>query len=323
MPQFTLRQLEVFDAVAREGTINAAAKALMASPSAVAGALTELERSVGVQLTVRRRAHGVRLTAAGRRFARGATALLHEARGLQLAAEAQADDDISGEVTIGCYIPLAAGVLPALLQGLERRYPNIQPRFVTGDQNELHTAAWNGEIDVALLYDTTLHERMESIPVVTRYAYIIVPEGQAPDTREEDPPGTVRLEDLVDRPLVLLDLPPSREHILQVFASRGLRPQVRFRTRDVELTRSLVGRGMGYGVLAQRFQHGLTNEGLRVETLDIHPPTPPVRLHIAWPSDVKPRPAARALIDLAVGELSGAPQVSDAVNPDPSGQLSP
>lgn len=303
MPRFTLRQLEVLESVGRVGTISGAAQELHSSPSAVAGSLTELERAVGVQLTVRRRSHGVTLTAAGRRFARGASALLHEANGLELAASSAGDHALTGEIIIGCYVTLAPSVLPPLLQGLERKHPGIRPRFIVGDQNQLQTAALRGEIDVALLYDMGLHEDMDSQLVVQRSVYAMFAEGRAPQSRDGDPAETIRLADVAERDHVLLDVPPSREHTLEVFASAGVRPCTRFRTNDVELIRSLVARDMGYALLAQRFKHNVSNEGYPLETREIHPHTPPIAVHIAWPKDVRPQPAAQALIDLTLNEL--------------------
>ncbi|GAA4911546.1 LysR substrate-binding domain-containing protein [Nesterenkonia rhizosphaerae] len=306
MPRFTLRQLEVFEAVARSGTISGAAQELVSSPSAVAGALTELERAVGVQLTVRRRSHGVTLTAAGRRFARSASALLHEANGLEMVASSDGDHELTGEVIIGCYVTLAPSVLPPVLQGLERTHPGIRPKFIVGDQNQLQTAALRGEIDVALLYDMGLHEELDSRLVVRRSVYAMFAEDEAPPTRQGDPEGTVRLSDVAQRDHILFDVPPSREHTLEVFAAASVRPRTRFRTNDVELTRSLVARGMGYTLLAQRFTHNVSNEGRPLQTREIYPPTPTIAVHIAWPRDVRPRPAAQALIELTLGELRGS-----------------
>ena len=108
MPDFTLRQLECFVAVADHGTIARAAEALHASPSAIGAAVEELERHLGQRLTVRRRAHGVSLTTAGRTLLPQARGLLSSARDLAPARGGR----LSGRLTVGCYQTLAASLLP-------------------------------------------------------------------------------------------------------------------------------------------------------------------------------------------------------------------
>ncbi|MFD2396017.1 LysR family transcriptional regulator [Prauserella oleivorans] len=56
LPTYTMRQLAAFVAVAETGTIGGAAERMHLSQSALASALTDLEKALKVQLTVRRRA---------------------------------------------------------------------------------------------------------------------------------------------------------------------------------------------------------------------------------------------------------------------------
>src|SRR5699024_12729149 len=83
MPSYTLRQLEYLVAVADAGSISAAAGALHVTPTAVASAITELERTLHTQLMVRRKAHGVVLTPTGTFLYNRATTLLRDADELQ------------------------------------------------------------------------------------------------------------------------------------------------------------------------------------------------------------------------------------------------
>jgi len=59
----------------------------------------------------------------------------------------------------------------------------------------------------------------------------------------------VTLDDLVEEPLVLLDLPISREYFLSLFEAAGLRPFVAERTPDLPMVRSMVANGFGYGLM--------------------------------------------------------------------------
>lgn len=72
------------------------------------------------------------------------------------------------------------------------------------------------------------------------------------------------------------------------------------RTTDFELTRSLVGRGLGYALLVQRPRRSETYEGLPVVAAEITPPPARVRILIAWSASVRPTRRAQALMDFAV-----------------------
>jgi len=94
MPNYTLRQLEYFVAVAETGTVTAAAAKVHLSQSAMSTALADLERLLAVQLVLRHHARGITLTAAGSRLLVEARQLLRQADELQSLAT-----HLGGEVT--------------------------------------------------------------------------------------------------------------------------------------------------------------------------------------------------------------------------------
>ena len=51
----------------------------------------------------------------------------------------------------------------------------------------------------------------------------------------------VSLRELVDEPMVLLDLPHSREYFLSLFRACNLEPRIVHRTRSYDMVRGLVG----------------------------------------------------------------------------------
>jgi DNA-binding transcriptional LysR family regulator len=82
MNEFTLHDLQCFDAVVREGGFQAAASALHRSHPAVFAAVARLERQLGLAL-LDRSAYRVRMTSAGRALHRKAQTLLTEFDGLK------------------------------------------------------------------------------------------------------------------------------------------------------------------------------------------------------------------------------------------------
>ncbi|WP_125098629.1 LysR family transcriptional regulator [Leucobacter chromiireducens] len=293
IPPFTLKQLAYFVAAAEEGTITGAADELHVSPSAMSDAITELESIVGERLCIRRRAHGLTLTPAGQQLMRHARQMLTEADELSRTMGSRADV-LSGPIVIGCYPTLAPIILPPLLQDFTSLHPGVELSILEATQDQLASALASGRVDLAFVYDmlvagTPARSRLFELP-----AHVVLPANH----RLADQPA-VRLEDVIDEDLILLDSPPSSEHTLTVFAERGLRPRVRHRTASYEVVRTLVARGLGYGILVSRIANPASYEGFPLVTKRIDPPVSPVAIEVIWSPD-RPLPArTRALLEFA------------------------
>ena len=294
LPGFTLRQLAYFVAAADEGTITGAAELLRVSPSAMSDSITELESVMRERLCVRRRAHGLTLTPAGAQLVRHARLMLAEAE--ELRRSIGGGGQLSGPVVIGCYPTLAPTVLPPLLQDFAELHPHIELSIREATQDRLAEDLASGRIDVAFVYDMLVPGDTERARLYELQAHALLAADHPLAGR-----ASVRLDELVGDDLILLDAPPSSEHTLSVFAERGLRPRIRHRTASYEVVRTLVARGLGYGVLVTRVANPESYEGLPLVTKTIVPPVRPVAIDMIWAPD-RPVPArTRALIEFARG----------------------
>ena len=66
------------------------------------------------------------------------------------------------------------------------------------------------------------------------------------DTLLDEDRLAVEAHDLVDRPMVLLDLPATQDYFLNYFHAHGLIPDVQYRLKSFEMVRTLVGAGAGF-----------------------------------------------------------------------------
>lgn len=291
---YSLRQLQVFVAVARAGTLRGAAQALLVSESAVGAALNDLESALGVQLCVRRRAHGVSLTPTGEAVLLRARALLQEADDLEGEA-AGTTGALSGRLVIGCYPTLGPTLLAPLLAGFGARHPAVEIDFHEDAQDRLHQRLRSGELDLTLTYDLELPGQLRSVSLATRTPYVLL----APD----HPLASVERLDLAalaTEPMVLIDSSPSRAHAFVVCRLAGFAPAVRYRTANYETARSLVARGLGWTLLVQRPVHDLTYDGLSVvaRTPD-RPAVAPVHIVASWLQDARLSRPTRAFLGYA------------------------
>ncbi|MFL4472720.1 LysR family transcriptional regulator [Paeniglutamicibacter sp. MACA_103] len=302
-----MRQLECFVAVGEHGSIAGAAVALMLSPSAITGALNELERAFNSQLTIRRKAHGVSLTPSGQYVLSQARGLLNAATDLQVMA-ADAGSALRGRVVIGCYSSLAPTLLTELMAEYGSRHPDVELDFFAGTQQEIHEKLLSGELDLAIAYELTVpsgltHKRLrEAVPAV------VLPADHRLAARDK-----VALAELVDEPMILLDVNPSRENTEMMFSAAGLTPWIRFRTTDFEVTRSMVARGMGYAILVQRPVADVSYEGRPLVILPIHPAVRHVPISMIWSENVRLSIGAEAMLELAIELHQKQPRKNEAV----------
>jgi DNA-binding transcriptional LysR family regulator len=272
---FTLRQLEYFDAVASGGSIAAASERCHVSASALALALDELEDRLATQLIVRRKGKGVALTTAGTRLLAHARRILSDAE--TLAADAsQAATSLAGRFGIGCYATLAPFFLPGIMGEFQAGHPQLDLEIVEGAAPELHELLLQGRLDTALLYSIDVSPQLAFEPVREYRPYVMVAEDHRLAGR-----GAVRLAELVDDPLILLNVHPSQLNTEHIFAALGLEPRVGHLTSSFELVRCLAARGLGYAVLFQRPASPLTYDGRRLVTLDIDEAAPPAVVGLA------------------------------------------
>jgi DNA-binding transcriptional LysR family regulator len=189
--------------------------------------------------------------------------------------------------------------VPRLLQGFGERHPLVTLNFIEGTQDELQEKLATGELDLVVLYDMAVAPNPARITLFSPRPYVIVhPEHRLASA------GTVDLGELIDEPFILMDAPPSSQNTLSIFAAQGLKPLVRHRTFSYELTRALVGRGLGYSILVQRPHGDKTYEGNRITLLEIDPPARPVDVILTWMQDARLSPAAAAMVTFARDEFA-------------------
>lgn len=255
----TLRQIEYFVAVAETGSVTAAARQLYLSQSTVSIAVTELEKALAVSLFVRH-PRGLVLTREGTAVLGRAQRLLRDAVDLEAHAASMASE-MSGTLTIGCYSTIATMLLPRMVAQFAEEHPAVDLRFLDGPRGDLLEGLPRGRFDALVLYDYTFTDDLDGVGDTTVLGSI-KPYALLPPRHPLAGTGPVRLEDLAADPLILLGLEPADQYFLSLFDARGLKPSIRYRSRNFEVVRGLVARGMGYSLLTQRTLQTSSAEGL-------------------------------------------------------------
>lgn len=213
-----LRDLHILSAVVRWGSISKAAGHLAMSQSSVSEAITNLEDALRVRL-LDRKPHGVEPTIYANALLKRGHAVFDELRqgirDIEFLAE-----PTQGEVRIACPELLSAGLLPATIERLSRRYPKIVVRVSQIDTTTLefrelqerrvdlilvrvNRAFADDDLDVEFLLDDPHH---------------VVVGARSPWARRRK----ITLEELVNEPWIF---PPNKvimTLIKEAFAAHGL-----------------------------------------------------------------------------------------------------
>jgi len=289
--RFTLRQLEYFVAVGEAGSIAKAADQVNVSAPSISASIAQLEAEFAVQLFVRKHSQGLSLTEGGRVFLREARRLLAQADALHDVADEIATK-VRGPLAVGCLLTFAQIVLPALRKDFETEYPDVRIRQFERNQGQLLEMLQRGEIDVALTYDLVLSHDTLFEPLMELPAYVMLPAAHHLASK-----ASVASEELVEEPMVLLDLPYSRDYFLSAFQGVSLRPNVAHRTSDIAVMRSMVANGFGYGIANMRPLNGTSPDGKPLVFVPLKGNIRPLAIGVAIPNAEHRTRTVQAFID--------------------------
>jgi DNA-binding transcriptional LysR family regulator len=227
-------RLRVIDAVARNGSVTAAARELHYSQPSVTHHLARLETATGAQL-LQRVGRGIRLTPAGQLLADRAAEII----GRIDAADAELSAHVgltAGRVRLAGFSSAIGSLVPQAVAALAGRHPGLQVSLTDTHPPDAIELLRTGRIEVAIIF---------------RY-----------DETEPEPTG-VRLHHLLDDPLYLLSARRGRKlgalrdatwiagcdrcrsHLLALCADEGFEPQIGYTSDDMVVMQALVAAGLG------------------------------------------------------------------------------
>jgi len=144
----TLNQLSSFLAVAREGSVSAAAEKLYVTQPSISAAVSALSRELGVELT-ERVGRGIGLTAAGQAFRPYAADVLGLVEQGRKAAREAADVSMRS-LRIVAVATAAEYVVPALLRAFAGEHPEIRLSLEVANRATVFERVLEHEADVAI-----------------------------------------------------------------------------------------------------------------------------------------------------------------------------
>ena len=239
-----LRQLRYFVRVVELGSMSRAALDLNLVQSALSQQITRLEGELATRL-LHRTPRGVAPTEAGAAFFREARLTLrHAEQAVRVAQQAR----LSGTVTVGLAPTTSAALGLPLMQAMRARYPDVRLHMVEGMSGHLSAMLHARELDLAVLFDTRLHQaqlagrgqRWQIEPLLAEDLFLM--RGAAAPR----PGPEIALAALGDEPLILPTGPHGLRSTLDTaFASVGVAPQVVLEVDSLAMVMAAVDAGLG------------------------------------------------------------------------------
>ena len=288
----TLAQLRYLVAVARHGSVTAAARMLNVSQPSISVAIDNVEATLGQKLFVRQRGSGIALTSFGRAAVAKAKQVLAEAD--ELVGLGTRDADVGGELVLGCFEDLAPYFAPALIRTFSQRCPAVTVVVRDETFETLGRRLGDAAIDLGLTYDLGLPSHFARILLHELRPHALLPQGHALASQ-----ASVSLAELATHPLITTDQPHSWQHMLDLFLSRGLSPVSQSTTSSFELQRSMVANGFGVAVSYTRPHGDRSYDGLPLVCKPLSDPLPMQRIILTFDTRQRLSKAAQAFIDVA------------------------
>ena len=238
---------ETFLKTVEYGSLTSAAESLGCTQSAVSHSIASLEAELGFPLIIRNRG-GVKLTDEGERLLPAVRALLSGAEQLEQTVSSIRGLH-AGMIRIGAFTSVAVHWLPPILKRFQMDYPNVEFQLLNGDYHDVTRWVQDRSVDIGFVnIPNTLD--CECITLMEDRLLAIVPT----DSRFAAFP-TFPLIECETEPFISL-LESSDHDARRALESAGVRPNVRFYTKDDYAIIAMVEQGLGISIMPELLLKG-------------------------------------------------------------------
>jgi DNA-binding transcriptional LysR family regulator len=294
MQRLKLRDVRVFMATAEAGSMGKAAAQLSVSQPAVSKAISGLEHTLGVPL-LDRTPQGIEPTIYGRALLKWAAVFIDDLR--QGVREIEfLCDPTAGEVNIGTHEAMSAGLVPAVIERLSRRFPRLTFQVMQAPSIQLqyrdlraHTVDLVlGRMDSRGVEDDLNAEILFGDPL-----FVVAGKANKWVRRRKVDPA-----DLIDEPWCLPNYEGwVRPQLAGAFRAKGLEmPKHTVASTSIQLFTALMATGRFLALLSGSTMR-LSGERLGLKVVPVDLPTPSGPVAIVTLKNRTVAPVAQLFID--------------------------
>ena len=259
-----LDHLRYFQAVARYGSLSAAARVLQISQPGLTAVIKQLEESFGTRLLVRLRT-GVALTSTGEELLRYANDALCRLEEVEHRIKGLESDDV-GSFVIGCHESLGAYFLPQWMTRFLESNPRIQLSLSNAPSSVVLGATVERSVHFGLVVNPEPHPDLVQVKLFRDAVDLFVLAEGAPEPSNLE----AAKERLRRGPLVFAGRILQSQQIIDQLAAMDALPSRLLPCGDLELVKSFALAGLGVAVLPRRVARYWQDQRLR----RLHPALP-------------------------------------------------
>jgi DNA-binding transcriptional LysR family regulator len=249
-----LRQLDMFRAVAEEGTFTKAAERLHVTQSAISRQVKLLEEELGGVL-LHRGGRSVTLTESGELLLKATHRVRLDLQDVVFQIS-ETQKLHRGSLRLAGGMTVCMFILPRLLKRFRSLYKEVDLRVHTGSHDTLLRLIRSHEVDLGLLTLPIVAKDLEVIPVL-KEEMVVVTAPRHPLARQR----SVDAKSLSRYPLILYERGSNSRQVLdQFFLEEEVPVEVAMETENVEIIKAMVANGLGitlvpYAAVAKDVRH--------------------------------------------------------------------
>lgn len=202
------RVLRYFLAVAQEGSVTRAARALHLTQPTLSRQIRELEEELG-QTLFSRGGRELSLTREGLLLRQRAEEIVGLAEITEKEFRSLGEKTVSGDLSLGCGESKALSFVTDALKVLQDEHPLIIPHFFSGNGEIIMDRLDKGLLDFAVLMGAENTERYYSLPLPNHDTWGLLMNKDDPMAQKK----AITAEDLLDIPLILSSQSLSRDEL--------------------------------------------------------------------------------------------------------------
>src|SRR5882724_3449966 len=306
----TLRQLEVFLAVAKEKSFSLAAKKIHSSQPTLSEHISELESELGKQLFFRHgRRRVVTVTEAGRVFEQFAERAVSAVEGARQAL-ADLDGLAHGSLLIGASTTPGLYVMPRIIAAFRARYPGVELKLQIANSQIIEKRVKERELDLGVVGGHTIGRGEECLAAgLLDELVLVVPSGHRWAKKRD-----IAADQLAKEPMLMREPGSATRTVTERALQRaGVKFQAAMELDHTEAIKQSVMAGLGVslvsiyavqGEIATRRLYALRLRGVRIQR----------HFHVIHHEARRVTASARAFMELL--EQAALPQKTNRRRPD-------
>ena len=254
--KFTLRQLAIFEAVARLGSVSAAAEEIALSQSAASLALQDLEATLGAALFHRHRKK-LNLNENGRRLQPQAVSLLRQAREIE---QESASGELAGAVRIAATSTIGNYLMPYISAAFLAEYPRAMVKLMIMSEPEVIEQVEAMNVDLGFIEGLTMRHTLTVESWFKDQLVLVADPGHWASGKELTP------DDLMAERWILLPIGSFTRHTFVTrFAEQVRSGTIVCESNSIESMKRLVRAGGGVSCLSRSSVQDELEQGSLIE----------------------------------------------------------